>query len=210
MGARNDDKYDALKAQGYLGALPDMWAHFKRDNAVTGSQSWFDHLRAEGYTGTTPIMEAQFWRDGGIFNPVTINILDTFVALDFPQAIEVDLDRPTIFHNGTGECDPAPQFTVTGSATGAHSVLAVVHDPFNNKNFGVITAEHFDVGETVTWNYDDTGICKIIEIHGDVLASGDNIATNDLVDCDISAFGHLGLQFHDLGDWTDTCPSFRG
>lgn len=84
MPTVSDDKFAALRSQGYTGAtnemlvdwliaggatsttLPDAWAEWLAAKGYTSghrTDNWFSYLRGAGHTGALSDMELQFWSD---------------------------------------------------------------------------------------------------------------------------------------------------
>jgi len=143
---------------------------------------------------------------------VPIDVAASNVNTVFYNAIRVEVSKRILFFDGNTECNPIGQFTVTGSATGVHTVSAVLHDPNDFRFFAIVTVEDFDIGETVTWDYVD-GVCKLESLHDEVLPTGSHSAQNSLSVCSFSAFGHDGDFLSDDKPWgtaEDNCKAFRG
>lgn len=54
MGSRTDDKFTALRAQGFTGAMPDMVLQWLQANGATSdsiSDAWVEMMAVEGFTG---------------------------------------------------------------------------------------------------------------------------------------------------------------
>lgn len=85
----SDDKFNALRTQGYTGSTSDMWLQFLLANgAMTKNTTdafkeflmtkgfsgqvndqWYKYLGSLGYTGALPDRVAQFWAAGGVIVP---------------------------------------------------------------------------------------------------------------------------------------------
>lgn len=90
MGTLSDDRFQALRDQGFTGstsdmllqwlqdagatakAIPDAWREVLVDALGVGpadsyqrNDYWFEWLGSQGYEGALPDREAQFWADGG-------------------------------------------------------------------------------------------------------------------------------------------------
>jgi hypothetical protein len=70
MGSINDNKFNALRAQGFTGALPDMerayWLAGGIGNTFIHSNDSRDTaLAALGFSGALQDKEAAFWASGG-------------------------------------------------------------------------------------------------------------------------------------------------
>lgn len=64
--ALQDNKVKELIAQGYSGALPDMFKRYLADNNIISWDDYIQNLYDLGYTGAVPDIEYKFWEDGGL------------------------------------------------------------------------------------------------------------------------------------------------
>lgn len=152
----NDCKFDALRAQGYIGAIDDMERAWGIDNGLpdgTVGTPWYNALTAAGYTGHINDMAFQFWCvDGGTFNLKAIagwtdgiNCDGSgFTSVRFNSQVTFTSHAGVSFHNiTTGAQIIAPSSTTVSPASDIHYSLAWAVDPV--------------AGDVIEWRYDGTG-----------------------------------------------------
>jgi len=189
------------------------------DSVVIGGNRYPCAVKATGVAGpivpNSPRVESAIVNGAryptASFSAVTtIEVVSSAVVRSFTSSLDIKLSRAVIFDNAGTPCDPIAQFTVTGSVSGAHTITEVIRHASIWSEILITTTTSFVEGETVTWSYDGSGACKVIDIHGDVMPSTPHDASNLLTACDLSVGGFGGGFWHDAEPWLDSCDILRG
>ena len=183
MGSRIDDKFTALRAQGFTGAMPDMTLQWLKANGATSNcipdawaqmlteqglgdyqrnDAWYLLLAFLGFDHPDHIAdrEAAFWADGGIIDPPPPGgaFTDDFNRPD--ENLDVSEDWVEALRNAGTIAIRSNQITMPGSST---SCLMAHPEAFDGDTYAQTLCVAVDPNANSS---DAVGVCACIDPTG--------------------------------------------